>query len=103
MDENVVLQDNKSATLSEKNSERSSGKRTRQLTFNFMMMDQTEKGNAKIMCCPMDDMAGNFMTKGPQGLKFGKFRKTIVGFQEKLIERCIFLRHGRTIAFVDTG
>ena len=81
VDENVVPQDNKSAMLLEENGQRSSGKRTRAINIcHFMTTDQMEKGNVKTMHCPMDDMAGNFMTKGPQGLKFRKFRKTIMGF-----------------------
>ena len=46
----------------------------------FMVMDQVEKRNLKIECCPMDLMVADCMTKGLQGLKFGKFRKIIVGF-----------------------
>ena len=79
--ENLILQDNESAILLEENGKKSSGKRTQAVnTHHFMIMDQIEKGNIKIMCCPTDDMVGDFMTKGVQGLKFGKFRKVIMVF-----------------------
>ena len=45
-----------------------------------MITDQIQKGNVKIVYCPTDDMVGDFMMKGVQGLKFGKFRKIIMGF-----------------------
>ena len=74
VEENLTPQDNKSAILLEENGKRSSGKRTQAVNMHhFMITDQIEKGNVKIMHCPTDDMVGDFMTKGAQGLKFGKF------------------------------
>ena len=81
IEENVVLQDNKSAIPLEENGKRSSGKRTWAVnTQHFMITDQIQKGNVNIVCCPTDDMVGDFMTKGVQGLKFRKFQKIIMGF-----------------------
>ena len=81
VDENNVHQDNKSVTSLEVNGKRSSGKRTRAVNVGFFMItDQAEKGNMKIEHCSTDLMVGDCMTKGLQGLKFGKFRKVIVGF-----------------------
>ena len=80
IDENVVYQDNQSAILLEKNGKKSSGERTRHLNIRFFMVtDQVEKGHLVIKYCPTDEMIGDFMTKGPQGIKFEKFRKAIMG------------------------
>ena len=77
---NIVYQDNKSMILLEKNGKRSSGKRTRVLNIRyFMITDQIEKGNLEIRYCPTNDMVGDFMSKGLQGVKFNKFRKIIMG------------------------
>ena len=45
-----------------------------------MITDQVEKEIVKIEYCPTDDMIGDYMSKGLQGLKFNKFRKLIMGF-----------------------
>jgi len=76
----VLYQDNRSAILLEENSKKSSGKQTRALNVRyFLIMDNVEKGNVQIKYCPMDDMVGNYMSKGLQGIKFEKFRKIIMG------------------------
>ena len=83
IDENIVHQDNQSAILLEKNGKKSSSKRTRHLNIRyFMVTDQVEKGNVSVRHCPTDEMIGDFMTKGLQGIKFAKFRKAIMGHQE---------------------
>ena len=80
IEENIVCQDNQSAIPLEKNGKKSSSKRTRHLNMRyFMVTDQAEKGNVVIKHCPTDEMIGDFMTKGPQGIKFAKFRKAIMG------------------------
>ena len=74
-EENVTLQDNKSAISLEENGKRSSGKRTWAVNMHcFMTTDQIGKGNIKILHCAMDDMVGGFVTKGLKGLKFRKFK-----------------------------
>ena len=81
MEGNVLHQDNKSAMLLEENGKRSSGKHTRAVNVRyFMITNQIEKGNSEVAYCPTDDMVGDYMTKGLQGLKFGKFRTVIMGF-----------------------
>ena len=78
---NVLHQDNKSAILLEENGKRSSGKRTCAVNIRcYVITNQIEKGNLEVVYCPTDDMVGDYMTKGLQGLKFGKFRTVIVGF-----------------------
>ena len=80
IEENIVYQDNQSAILLEKNGKKSSSKRTQHLNIRyFMVTDQVEQGNIIIKYCPTDDMIGDFMTKGLQGIKFAKFRKAIMG------------------------
>ena len=82
IEENIVCQDNQSAIPLEKNGKKLSSKRTRHLNMHyFMVVDQVEKGNVIIECCPTDDMIRDFMTKGPHGIKLVKFRKAIVGHQ----------------------
>ena len=92
VEEKVALQDNKNTILLEENRKRSSRKRTGATnTCHFISTDQIEKGNIKITCCPMDDMVGDFMTKGLQGLKFRMLQKVIVGFQgETHLDTCVF-------------
>ena len=81
VESNEVHQDNKSAILLEENGKRSSGKRTRAVNIRyFMITDQVEKGKVKVVYCPTDQMVADFMTKGLQGVKFGKFRNVIMGF-----------------------
>ena len=45
----------------------------------FMVTNEVKKGHLIINYCPMDDMVGNFMTKGLLGMKFSKFRDIIMG------------------------
>ena len=44
-----------------------------------MITDLVEKGKVKIEYCGTDDMIGDYMSKGLQGVKFNKFRKEIMG------------------------
>ena len=82
IDENVVHQDNQSAIPLEKNGKKLSSERTRHLNIrHFVVTDQVEKGDMSIEHCPTDEMIGDFMTKGLQGIEFAKFRKAIVGHQ----------------------
>ena len=80
IEENLVHQDNQSAILLENNGKESSSKRARHLNIRFFMVaDQIEQGNLVIRHCPTEEMVGDFMTKGLQGIKFAKFRKAIMG------------------------
>ena len=45
----------------------------------FLLTDQVEKSTVQIKYCSMDDMVGDYMSKGPQGVKFDKFRNIITG------------------------
>ena len=67
----------------EKNGKKSSGERTGHLNIRyFVVTDQVEKGNISVEYCPTDEMIRDFMTKGPQGIEFAKFRKAIMGHWE---------------------
>jgi len=77
---NIIYQDNKSAILLEENGKRSSGKRTRALNIRyFFITNNIEKKHVAIKYCPTDDMVGNYMSKGLQGVKYNKFRNKIMG------------------------
>ena len=80
IDENILMQDNKSAILLEKNGKRSSGKRTRAINIRyFFVTDQVEKKNLSIEYCPTGEMWADYMTKPLQGTTFMKFKKLIMG------------------------
>jgi hypothetical protein len=77
---NILLQDNKSAILLEKNGAKSAGKRSRALNVRyFFLADQVDKGNLTVEYRPTDDMIADYMTKPLQGYKFKKFRDVIMG------------------------
>ena len=64
----------------EKNGKTSSGKRTRALNMRcFVMTDQVGRDNCAIKHCPTNDVVGDCVTKGLQGVKFATFRKKIMG------------------------
>ena len=76
VDKNLLLQDNKSAILLEKNGKRSSGKRTRAINIRyFFITDQVEKGNCVIEYCATDDMTADFMTKAFARCKVPRFQE----------------------------
>jgi len=78
--ENNVWQDDTSTMPLENNGKTSSRKRTRALnTRHFMTTDQVGRGDCAIECCPTDDMVGDCMTKGLQGVKFATLCKKIMG------------------------
>jgi hypothetical protein len=77
--ENVLFQDNKSATLLEQIGRKSAGKRSRHLNIRFSFItDQIEKKNISIDFCPTDHMIGDYMTKPLHGKKFKMFRQKII-------------------------
>ena len=83
IEETKVWQDNQNTMLLEKRGKTSSGKRTRALNMrHFVTTNQVGRGNCTIKCCPTDDVVGDHMTKGLQGVKFATFHKKIVGMQE---------------------
>ena len=45
------------------------------------MKDYTDEKQLEVRCCRTDDMIGDYVTKGPQGYEFSKFRKAIMGME----------------------
>jgi hypothetical protein len=77
---NILMQDNQSSILLERNGKRSSTKRTRAINIRyFFVTDQVEKGALEIEYCPTGDMISDFMTKPLQGALFAKFKRAIMG------------------------
>ena len=75
----MLLQDNMSAILLEKNGMLSSGKRSRHLSIKaFWVADQVKKGVVEIEHEPTEDMVAGYFTKQLQGSIFRKFRKLIL-------------------------
>ena len=72
--ENIVKQDNKSAILLANDGKASLDKQTQAINVQcFHITDQIKKGNMAIQHCHTDEMTSDFMSKGPQGVKFRKF------------------------------
>jgi hypothetical protein len=47
-----------------------------------MITDQVEKGTVEIKYRPLDNMVGNYMSKGLQCIKFNNCRKLIMGSKQ---------------------
>jgi hypothetical protein len=78
----IVLQDNKSAILLEKNGKASSSKRTKHISIrHFFVTDRIKKGELSVEWCPTEDMLGDFWTKPTQGKQFTCVRDQIMGAQ----------------------
>ena len=81
VENNVIMQDNQSAILLERNGKRSSGERSRALNIRFFVVtDYIEKGDISVKYCPTEKMLGDYYTKPVQGKKFTEFRRQIMGF-----------------------
>ena len=79
-EETVLLQDNQSAMLLEKNGKRSSSKRTRHLDNRyFFITDRINIGDLIVRFCPTTDMVADFFTKPLQGKTFRRLRAAIFG------------------------
>ena len=80
--DSVVLQDNQSAMLLEKNGKGSSSKRTRHINIRyFFINDRIKAGELKVEYCPTGDMIADFFTKPLQGSTFRKFRDMILNIK----------------------
>jgi hypothetical protein len=82
--ENVVLQDNQSATLMERNGKLSCSKRTKHVDMRcFFITDRIEKKDVSVEYCPTEEMVGDFFTKPLQGPLFRKFRARIMNLPDE--------------------
>ncbi len=78
--ENLLLQDNKSSVLLDRNGKASSGKRTRHINIRyFFITDRVNTKEVEIKWCPTKDMVADFMTKPLQGSHFRRLRDLIMG------------------------
>ncbi len=78
--ENLLLQDNKSSMLLERNGKASSGKHTRHINiWYFFITDRVNIKEIEIKWCPTKDMVAGFMTKPLQGSHFRRLRDLIMG------------------------
>jgi hypothetical protein len=78
--DNVLIQDNKSSILLEKNGKASSIKRTKNINIRyFFITDRLSKEEVSILWCSTGDMIGDYATKPLQGALFRKFRDQIMG------------------------
>ena len=80
---NVILQDNQSAILMERNGKFSCSKRTKHIDMRyFFITDRIEKQEVSVEYCPTEDMIGDFFTKPLQGAQFRKFRALILNLDD---------------------
>jgi hypothetical protein len=78
--ENLLLQDNKSSILLERNGKASSGKRMRHIDIQyFFITDRANMKEISIGWCPTKMMVTDFMTKPLQGSHFRNLRDYIMG------------------------
>ncbi len=78
--ENLLLQDNKSLILLERNGKALSGKRTRHINIQyFFITDQVNMKEISIGWCPTKKMVADFMTTSLQGRHFRNLRDYIMG------------------------
>jgi hypothetical protein len=78
--ENLLLQDNKSAILLERNGKASSSKRTRHINIRyFFVCDSVNMKEISVHWCPTKEMVADFWTKPLQGSHFRKLCDYIMG------------------------
>jgi hypothetical protein len=81
--ENIILQDNKSAILLEKNGKASSSKLMKHISIQyFFVTDMIKTGKVSIKWCPTLDMVADLWTKLNQGALFLKYRNEIMGMEK---------------------
>ncbi len=77
---NLLLQDNRSSILLEKNGRALSGKRTRHINIRyFFISDRVNMKEVSLHWCPTKEMVADFWTKPLQGSHFRKQRDYIMG------------------------
>jgi len=78
--ENLLLQDNRSSILLERNGRASSSKRTRHINIRyFFVCDRVNMKEISLQWCPTKEMIADFWTKPLQGSHFRKLRDYIMG------------------------
>ena len=78
--EDILMQDNKSAILLQKNWPFSTGKGSKHINIRyFFVVDKIKNKEVKIIHCPTEEMIADFNTKPLQGKLFLYFRNKIMG------------------------
>jgi hypothetical protein len=77
---NIIYQDNTSSILLEVNSKKSSGKRTRHINIQYLLItDAVDKKECEIVWIPPEGMYADYMTKAQTGVEFCWMRDFIMG------------------------
>ena len=80
MSKGVLMQDNKSSILLQKNYPFSVWKVSKHIRVRFYFSkDKIDKKEVKIVYCPTDEMTADFNTKPLQRLKFVEFCDKLLG------------------------
>ena len=80
--EDILMRDNKSTMLLEKNGIFSVGKGSKHIHIRyFFVTDKIEKKELKLIYCPTDKMIADYSTKPLQGAKFIEFRDAMQGIR----------------------
>jgi hypothetical protein len=80
--EDLLMQDNKSSMLLQKNGLFSVGKGSKHIHIRyFFATDKIEKKELKLIYCPTDKMIADYSTKPLQGAKFIEFRDQMQGIR----------------------
>ena len=80
--EDILMQDNKSTMLLQKNGIFSVGKGSKHIHVRyFFVTDKIEKKELKLIYCPTEKMTADFSTKPVQGSKFVEFRDAMQGIR----------------------
>ena len=86
--EDILMQDNKSAILLQKNWPFSTGKGSKHINIRyFFAVDKIKNKEIKVIYCPTEEMIADFNTKPLQGKLFFYFRDKIMGIREEDFKR----------------
>jgi hypothetical protein len=78
--EDILMQDNKSTMLLQKNGHFSVGKGSKHIHIRyFFATDKIQKKEVRLIYCPTDKMIADYSTKPLQGSKFVEFRDLMLG------------------------
>ena len=84
----VIQQDNTSTIRLENNGKRSSTKRTRHIDIRyFYVTSKVKNGDVSIVYHPTKEMVSDFLTKPLQGSPFRSHRNSIMGVDEKSLDK----------------
>ena len=83
LSDNIILQDNQSAILMEKNGRNSCTGNSRHINVRFFFVkDRVANKEVVIKYCPTEFMLADFYTKALQGSLFNRFRDVLMGYKD---------------------